>query len=293
MESLNEFLNRHSIIAGIVLIFAFTWPIDLANSGLLPFQVPYTISLTFGWGIGIAALLMTSLTLGKRGVLTLLKRFLIWHVGWKWCLTALFLFPVVFMIAVLLNAAWNQTSIDFSGVFAHKVFGPYANLPTLILPFFLFDLITNGEEMGWRGYVLPRLQAKYSAVVSSLILGVIWAFWHLPKYLAPDNTGSFMLMLIKVLADAVIYTWVYNNTKGSLLLTSILHAAGNTAGVFLPMANTQSGEHMDVYITAIVLLALTATVVTLFTGTNRLSRIEEKQIQEQRNPKSAFGTLFG
>jgi membrane protease YdiL (CAAX protease family) len=149
-----------------------------------------------------------------------------------------------------------------------------------ILPFLIFDLLTNGEEMGWRGYVLPRLQAKHSALVSSLILGVVWALWHLPRYFAPGNTGSFGLLMLKLLADAVIYTWVYNNTRGSLLLTTILHAAGNTAGIFLPMANTQSGEHLDVYITAIAFLILTAIVVTITAGPRRLSRTEPLQVQD-------------
>ena len=162
--------------------------------------------------------------------LAVVKRFLIWRVGWKWYLAAFLLYPAIFVSAVLLNAAFTQTPMDFSTVAAHRIFGASASLPMFILPFFIFDALTNGEEMGWRGYVLPRLQAKHSALVSSLILGVVWGFWHLPKYLAPGNTGSFALGMVKILADAVLYTWLYNNTKGSLLLVTFLHAAGNTGG---------------------------------------------------------------
>jgi hypothetical protein len=107
-----------------------------------------------------------------------------------------------------------------------------------------------------------------------LILGVIWACWHFPRFLAAGNTGSFALLVVKVLADAVIYTWVYNNTKGSLLLTTILHAAANTAGVFLPIANTQSGEHLGAYILAIVFLIVTAIAVTMRTGLKLFSPAE-------------------
>jgi len=279
MNPFTEFLKRNSLVAGILLMFLLTWPVDFANSGLLQFRVPYVISITFGWGIIIASVIMTGLTLGKSGVITLLRRFLIWRVGWKWYAAAFLLYPAIFTTAVLINAVWSQSPIDFSVVMAHKIFGASANLPTFILPFFIFDFLTNGEEMGWRGYVLPRLQAKHSALISSLILGVIWAFWHFPRYLAPGNSSSFILLIIKVLADAVIYTWVYNNTKGSLLLTTILHAAGNTAGVFLPMANTLSGEHMDVYITAIVFLIIITATVIINTGSKTLSRMEPKQIQ--------------
>jgi membrane protease YdiL (CAAX protease family) len=274
MKAFHEFLKRHSLVAGIVLMFLFTWPVDLALAGVLPFNVPYVISITFGLGISIATLIMTGLILGKDGVVKLLKRFLIWRVGWSWYFVAFFLYPVVFSSAVLLSAMWTKTPIDFSGVFAHKIFGASASLPVFIVPFFIFDLLTNGEEMGWRGYVLPRLQAKYSPLVASLILGVIWAFWHFPRFLAPGNTGSFALMFAKVLADAVIYTWVYNNTNGSLLLTTILHAAANTAAVFLPMANTQSGEHVGVYILAIVFLIVTAIAVTMRTDLKQFVRIE-------------------
>ena len=274
MKALHEFLKRHSLVAGTVLMFLLTWPVDLALAGVLPFKVPYVISIAFGWGISIATLIMTGITVGRDGVATLLKRFLIWRVGWKWYIVAFFLYPAVFFLSVLLNAAWTGTPIDFSSVFAHKIFGASANLPLFILPFFIYDFLTNGEEMGWRGYVLPRLQAKHSALVSSLILGMIWAFWHFPRYLAPGNTGSFALLLVKVLADAVIFTWVYNNTQGSLLLTTILHTAANTAGVFLPIANTQSSENLGTYILAIVFLIVAAITVTLRTDLKQFSRSE-------------------
>jgi membrane protease YdiL (CAAX protease family) len=163
---------------------------------------------------------------------------------------------------------------------AYDIFGASANLPVLVIPFFVIDFLTNGEEMGWRGYVLPRLQAQHSALVSSLIVGAIWGFWHLPRFLAPDNTGSFLLMIVKTLADAVIYTWLYNNTRGSLLLTTILHAAGNTAGVLLPMANTLSGANMEVYITAIVLLIIAAVTVTLRAKPARPPQMEWMPIQQ-------------
>jgi len=150
MKPFTEYLKRHSLISGIFLMFLFTWPIDLANSGFLPFEVPFAVYVTLGWGFIFASLIMTGLTAGRGGVITLVKRFLIWRVGWRWYLVAFLLFPLVFTSAVLLNAVWTQTPIDFSGVFAHKIFGESANLPAFILPFFIFDFLTNGEEMGWR-----------------------------------------------------------------------------------------------------------------------------------------------
>jgi membrane protease YdiL (CAAX protease family) len=280
MKSSTGFIQEHSLIIGILLMFLLTWPIDLANAGVLPFQVPFIIYLFLGWGFIFAALIMTGLTLGRDAVIALLKRFLIWRVGWKWYLVAFLLSPAIQFSAIYLNSAFTRAPIDFSTVFAYKIFGPSANLPLLFLPFLISDAITNGEEMGWRGYVLPRLQAKYNALVSSLILGVIWGFWHLPKFLMPGNTSSFGLFLVRIIAVAVIYTWIYNNTKGSLLLVTLFHAASNAGGVFFPIGNTASGENMGAFIIQVGLEIVIALVVLIYTGAERLSRTEPKQEQE-------------
>jgi membrane protease YdiL (CAAX protease family) len=276
---MKTFLRNHGLVAGILLMFVFTWPVDLANAGLLPFKVPYVISITFGWGIIFASLIMTGLSLGKEGIVKLVQRLLIWRVGWMWYLAAFSLLPTVYITAVLINAAWTGSPVDFSNAAAHMIFGASAKLSLYILPFFLFDFLTNAEEMGWRGYVLPRLQIRHSALISSLVLGAIWALWHLPRYLAPGDSGSFVLGTLKILAEAILYTWLYNNTKGSLLLATIMHAAGNTAGVFLPMANTLSGRNMGALVFVIAIEVLIAGLVTVVAGPENLSHSEDKQVQ--------------
>lgn len=279
MNQSRGFLKRHSLIIGIVLMFLFTWPIDLANSGILPIQFPFVVYTFLGWGFIFASVIMTGLTLGKEGVVSLLKRYLQWRVGWKWYLAAFGLLPVLWIAGIYLYAALTGVPPDFSKVMAFEIFGKSANLPLFILPFFLFELISNGEEIGWRGYILPRLQAKYNALTSSLILSVVWAFWHLPKFLANFNIIFFAWFILHVMAFAVIQTWLYNNTKGSLLLVAIAHAASNTAGIFLPVANTTSGENMGTYITIVLLEVAAAVVVTVVSGPARLSRTEQMQMQ--------------
>jgi membrane protease YdiL (CAAX protease family) len=281
MNKTTTFLKRYSLVIGILLMFALTWPIDLANSKVLPLRVPFVVYIFLGYGFVFASLIMTGLTLGKESVLALLKRFLIWRVGWKWYLVAFLLYPAILLSAVLLNAALTHTSIDFSEVFAHRIFGPSANLLVFIVPFFLFDAIANGEEIGWRGYVLPRLQTKYNALVSSLIVGLIWGIWHFPKFLAPGNDSSFALFMVKVMADAVLYTWLFNNTKGSLLLVTLFHASGNTAGVFLPIANTVTANNMGALLLQVLLEIIVAIVVMIIAGPARLSRREPPQMQER------------
>jgi membrane protease YdiL (CAAX protease family) len=109
---------------------------------------------------------------------------------------------------------------------------------------------------------------------------MLWAFWHLPKYLSPDNSASFLLGSAKIIAEAVLYTWLYNNTRGSLLMTSLMHSLGNTVGVFLPMAGTISGSNTGTLVIVVALEVLAAIVVTVVAGPANLSRTEEKRIQE-------------
>lgn len=276
-----EFIRRHSLAVGVLLMFALTWPIDMSNSGVLPFQVPFAVAILVGYGIFFAALIMTALTLGKGGVVTLLRRFLIWRVGGKWYLAAILLVPSINILGVVLNAALSGQPIDFSTVLAYKIFGPSANLMVLVLPYLLFDAVTNGEEMGWRGYVLPRLQAKHSALLSSLVLGAIWGLWHLPKFMAPGNTGSFAFLMVDTVAKAVFLTWLYNNSGGSLLLTTLAHASWNASSVFLPMANTVSGANMGASIIALLLLVVAVIVITVIAGPARLSRTQPVQVLDK------------
>jgi membrane protease YdiL (CAAX protease family) len=279
MNKTTAFLKRYSLVIGILLMFAFTWPIDLANSGVLPFQVSPALAIFVGYGLVFASLIMTGLTLGKEGVAALLKRFLLWRLGWKWYLVALLLMPSMQVTSVLLTSLLSHTPIDFSTVYAHKIFGPSVNLVGLIIPFFLFDVIANGEEIAWRGYVLPRLQAKHSALVSSLIVGLIWGVWHLPKYLSHWDTVTFLFFMVAIVARAILYTWLYNNTKGSLLLTTLFHASGNTGGILLPVAITATDGNLLASIVQLLIEGIVALVITVRLGPARLSRTESVPVQ--------------
>ena len=261
-------------------MFLLTWPLDLVNSGIVKIDIPFIFLLFLGWGFGIASVIMTGLTLGKAGVVSLLKRYIQWRVGWKWYLAAFLLEPTLQVLGVYGNALITGVAPDYSHIMAYKVFGEGGTLWLFILPFFLVDLISNGEEIGWRGYVLPRLQAKYNALTSALILGVIWGFWHLLKFLPHWNTLTFAFFMLHTMAFAVTLSWLYNNTKGSLLLVAVMHASANTAGVFLPLANTASNENAGAYVSYVLLEVIAAVIIAALTGPTRLSRTEPKQVQE-------------
>ena len=275
-----NFLKRHSLVTGIVLMFIYTWTIDLSNSGVLPFKVPFAVALTIGWGFIFVSLFMTWLTLGKDAMKTLFKRFFLWRVGWKWYFVAILLMPALRFAAIPLTAWLTGVPADYS----HPTIRNYIPLDwplfALLIAWILFEVFTNGEEMGWRGYVLPRLQSKYNALVSSLILGVIWSVWHLPKFFGTGSSEgrSFFWFTVFTVSVAVLYTWLYNNTHGSLLLVVLFHASGNSVGQFLPAKFAVAGGILSNL--EIVLFFIAAIVVTILAGPERLSRTEEKQVQD-------------
>jgi len=108
----------------------------------------------------------------------------------------------------------------------------------LILGQLVFQLFSGplAEEAGWRGFALPRLQEKYNALVSSLILGVIWCCWHIPLFFLPGASQQsipFPIYLMLVVTLGVYFTWLYNNTRGSLIITVLAHFCFNLSGGFI------------------------------------------------------------
>ena len=147
-------------------------------------------------------------------------------------LLALVLFPAIWVLGNLLSRALGMEV-------------PFSSFPTvdvkllgMVILFFLYNIIYGGlsEEPGWRGFALPRLQAKFSPLVSSLILGVIWAVWHAPGRFGGIEAKSLSDTLVEwvlIVLVTVIFTWFYNRTKGSILVTALVHPAMNTATSFL------------------------------------------------------------
>lgn len=278
MSPFRVFLRQHSLVIGLVLMFLYTWTIDLSNSGILPFKVPFFVAVTLGWGFVFVALGMTRLTLGRAAMVTLFKRYFLWRVGWQWWIVALLLLPALQLASVLLTLWLTGVPADFTRLMIREVVPLDAPLLALVVPWILFDVFTNGEEIGWRGYVLPRLQVKHSALVASLIVGLIWSVWHLPKFVGTGlgSERSFFWFTLAHLALAILYTWLYNNARGSLLLVVLFHATQNTAGMFLPIQFAAPGGIERNLL--VVLYTAAALGVTFAAGPAHLSRTEPKQI---------------
>jgi len=131
----------------------------------------------------------------------------------------------------------------------------------MMLSFSLTSIVANTcEEIGWRGFALPRLQSRYSALTATLIVGFLWWLWHLPLLLWKDNPMSAEPILpwfIGVIAISFIYTWLYNASRGSLLVVSLFHIARNVAGAALDAVHPRSPYTVVVNcIVAILLIAV-------------------------------------
>ena len=105
---------------------------------------------------------------------------------------------------MFLKAALTGTAADFTRVIADQLRPPGFSRLAFVIPFFVIDVVANGEEVGWRGYVLPRLQAKNTALAASLITGVIWGLWHIPKFINHWDWTYFAFFMIDTIAKSVL-----------------------------------------------------------------------------------------
>jgi membrane protease YdiL (CAAX protease family) len=270
---LAQLFTRYPVAIGFLLMFALTWPLDLGlaaqSRGLLPFHIPPILGLFVGYGFVATSLIMTGVASGRAGIVALLRRLLIWRVGLPWYGVVLFGAAAIDLVAIGIHVLLGGAMPDFAQPFARQLIGPSLNLWLGALVFLVYQVLANGEEFGWRGYALPRLQARYSALVASLIIGAIWAFWHLPKFLTAGDAHdySFWFFALHEIGLAILFTWVLNNTRGSLLMALLFHAALNTADIFLPIIPTAGGDTRSMLI-AMGLHCVSALVVVIVAGPN-------------------------
>ena len=214
-------------------------------------------------GVFVAAIIVTAITEGRTGLKEFFSRLIRWRVRIQW-------YVLIFVLPFVLCAisAWLV-------VFAAGAVPDFNKLPAatdLVERFiFIFLFIGLGEEPGWRGFALENLQKKLSPVKASMILGGIWAFWHLPLMGTEFTLPVIPAFIISVFAATFILTWIYNNTRGSVLLPMLFHAAVNTIGagyIFLLFSGADVIKFWYVYST---LWAVTAAIPFAMRQRARLS----------------------
>jgi uncharacterized protein len=273
-------VRRHPLITFFILTYALAWILWLPLVVLqdtIP-AAPGLVLVLLGSNVpSLLAIVLTALVLGRGALRKLLGRLLIWRVDPRWYLVVV-LGPVALAGGmVALNA--------FVGGPAISVGVPLLTV-VITLAFFIFPGSALGEEIGWRGYALPRLQSGRSALSASLILGVIWAFYHLPLFFTGQAFRSPSLLVpfvLSGLALSVILTWVYNSTGGSLLLVVLLHAAANLPLTLL--LEPLGSRAMVPFMFYVALMVVAAIVVVIVAGHAHLSRKHRKQ-EEPAQPEA-------
>jgi uncharacterized protein len=256
-------LHQSCLVVYFVLAYLFSWlcllPLVLLKYRGIIVAGPVFSGLIFMSSFGplASASVVARWQEGTTGVRTLLAQGLRWRVHPVWYLVAVFAPPALMLLA---DALW----VLMGGVLSFP-----KPLTWLVVPLnFVLVLLIGGpldEEFGWRGYALPRLQIQYGPFRASLILGTLWAIWHLPLFFLPGTANSllpFWLFLLQCLALTLVFTWLYNSAAGSVLLTMLFHTSINTfAGVLHILPGP--GQSLMPFILTTMLLWIFAVVVVL------------------------------
>jgi membrane protease YdiL (CAAX protease family) len=232
-------MRQHPVFFFFLLAYAFSWmvsiPFILAEWGILNGDFTLVFVLK-SFGPFAAAYLMALITEGKEGAARLRRSMRQARAGWQWYLFSLWGIPALLFLGLILQPGTPAT------VEALK--------PALLVSYaatFVAVLLGGGplgEEPGWRGFALPRLQPRFGPLWGTLLLGVVWTFWHLPDFLTRAQGGgpgtgwaaffaNLPVFLLLVTALAIIFTWIFNHTHGSVFIAILAHASVNTPQVAL------------------------------------------------------------
>jgi membrane protease YdiL (CAAX protease family) len=250
-------VSRHPIACFFIMAYGFAWILWfllllLSQSGqrIIPFHVSFFPLAILGPVLGptLAAFIMTAATQGRKGVIHFLGRYVQWRVGFIWYVVVLVGVPAFQVLgAVALPGALQAIQVS-------------SLLPILLhyaVRYVPSGIVINGalaEEPGWRGFALPRLQQRYGPFWGTLLLGILWGCWHTPLFLfVPEWTSQYgasnhllLLALFIVITISITYcmAWIYNNTKGSLLLMILFHASLTFQGVIQQVFPSRVGNSL-------------------------------------------------
>jgi membrane protease YdiL (CAAX protease family) len=240
-----------------LIMFILAWsimiPQALYSQGVLSAPLPEILEILTGCAPAMAAVLVSAALAGRAGVSRLMRRFLIWRVDIQWYLIGVFLMAVIILGGIGLHIAFGgqMPVIPASGA-------PAWDIALTFLIFVLLGFLINTEEVAWRGFALPRLQAHHGALLAALLITVPEVMLHVPLFWVQDSfiqtvgLGWFSAFSV---AAVFIYVYVFNRTKGSLLIVTLLHASQNAWSNLLS-DNSARPFYFTVVLTWIIALAL-------------------------------------
>ncbi len=224
----------------------------------------------------ISGLIIIYLTKGKEGLKGILSSLLNWRVNPLWYVVALFLFPAVMFVSITISVLLGNPSPNYPDLFT-------------VVPVFFMLLLTAGlgEEIGWRGYASSKMRETQGALKLSLVIGVIWSFWHLPlfwfseggfmEYSLAQEYGlilAFILFASYIIILAILHGWIYFATNENLLMVVLFHAALNAAGYYFTFADIETITMVPLVIFLIIMICISIGAIKVFSP-EKLSRAQD------------------
>ncbi len=267
-KSISEWMKKNPIPSFFVLTFVVAWSIWLPVGFLTPKY--FLLSVIPGaWAPSIVSCYLTWLIDGKDGLRQFLRRVVRWRVGVQWYLV------VLFGIAVIAFAAQGLNIWLFDGdpiIFNLPAGIPEDGLLVALPVIFFVNIFLGGplaEDIGWRGYALPKMREKMSAFTASVFIGCVWVLWHLPFFWIPEGRVAiggvpFAWFALMTTAWSVLFAWVYVNTE-SILMPVLFHAAVNTTLGTLGILGQTGSDLMPLILNTLLTWAAVGLIV-LVTG---------------------------
>lgn len=271
--NMSGIVKRHPLLSLFVLAFTIGGGITLVVlSGLAPPEAMFLAAPS----ASLAGIALTAIADGKAGLRRLFGALLVWRTGVQWWAFALLFLVPATLVGAMAYGIFGGPGVDWS-----KLDQLYLALPGLVL---LIIFAGFSEEFGWRGFLLRRLQSRHSALVASVITGVAWGLWHVPMFFMeikglPYNAMRIELGFVTAIAGFVVYliawsvqyTWVYNNTNGSLLLMFVLHGSQFWVGY---LVGVDDPRFFVLGLTPV--MAVTSVIIVIVSGQKNLSRRHER-----------------
>ena len=259
LGSIAEWMKKYPTPSFFLLTFLVAWCIWLPVGFLAP-EYLLLVVIPGAWAPSLASFFLTWLIDGREGIRRFLRRVVHWRVGFRWYLVVLFGIAFIAFLAQGLNT-WLFGGARISINLPDGI--PKNGLLIAIPIILIVNIFLGGplaEDIGWRGYALPKLRQRMDAFSASLIIGVVWVIWHLPFFWIPEGrsaVGNIPLLWfgLMTIAWSVLFAWVYVNTE-SILMPVLFHAAVNTTlgtlGVFGQPNGSLSSVMINTFFTWVV-----------------------------------------
>jgi membrane protease YdiL (CAAX protease family) len=262
-------LKKNPALLFVLLTFILTWSVEIPAAmtryGYLDIKFSKGSQIMTTLIPGVVAILFSLMLGGGAGLKAFLKPIIKWRVNIYWYL---------FVLSIGLLLTGVSTLIFY--LFIDKKVKPDTPLNILVYLLILVFLSPFWEEIGWRGFLLPKLQEKYSSLKAALIIGLVWGLWHLPGILAANPYGDqsiyyFLIIFIGCFALSILQTWLFNSTK-SLLICILLHDTVNSGAAYF-YGNLERNE-LRPFVIFTALLIFTAVIIVFKTRGKLYSNIK-------------------